>query len=278
MESDSDSDKNVTPKKKRQIRGELKYSKHRKQSYSKLWELNPKYKHWLKPIKGSPFNAICSYCNVTLASEISSLNKHLHSIKHVTNSKSIKNTPTITSNFKKSEQSPLDEKVKLAEIKLYCWFIAEHNISFLTMDHLSDLLKNCFSDSEITQNINLKRTKTTCIVKNVIGKVHKENLVDILKSTMFSILTDESTDISCIKHACVVVRYFNRKLGKICSHFYDLSPVFEPKDYEKIREGATGKNLYESLIKSFNFFDIPLENIIGFGSDGCNSMMGFKTP
>jgi len=98
--------------------------------------------------------------------------------------------------------------VKSAEIKL-CGFLAEHNISFLSSDHLTEILKPCFPDSIIAKNIQLKRTKATAIVTNVIGKCHKESLVDCLKTSKFSILTDESTDISCIKQACVVVRSFD---------------------------------------------------------------------
>lgn len=42
-----------------------------------------------------------------------------------------------------------DETVKNAEI-LVCGFLAEHNLSFITMDHLSDLFTNCFPDSKVS--------------------------------------------------------------------------------------------------------------------------------
>lgn len=84
--------------------------------------------------------------------------------------------------------------------------MAEHTIPFLAADHLPDLLKECFPDSKIVQGINMKRTKTSAIVKNVIGVTAKEELSDILKTRKFSILTDESTDISSVKTSCVVVR------------------------------------------------------------------------
>lgn len=52
----------------------------------------------------------------------------------------------------------------------------------------------------------MKRTKTTAIIKNVIGASQKVELVNKLKTCKFSIMTDESTDIGTIKTSCVVVR------------------------------------------------------------------------
>lgn len=40
--------------------------------------------------------------------------------------------------------------------------------------------------------ISTKRTKTTAIIKNVIGNSAKEVLTESLKNNKFSILTDES--------------------------------------------------------------------------------------
>lgn len=38
--------------------------------------------------------------------------------------------------------------------------------------------------------------------------------------------------------------------------------------------GATAKNLYEGMMKTFQAHDIPVKNMIGFGADGCSVMMG----
>jgi len=145
------------------------------------------------------------------------------------------------------------------------------------MDHLTELIKSLDPSSEILKNLHMHRTKTTAVMKHVIGKCHKEYL-DCLKNTKFSILTDESTDISCIKQACIVVRYFNKDMSRIVSHFFELSNIFETNDYKKAQEGATGKNVYGCIFKSFAENNIPFENVIGFGSDVCNSMMFYDDP
>lgn len=45
-------------------------------------------------------------------------------------------------------------------------------------------------------------------------------------------------------------------------------------DENVVKEGATGKNLFDILIDSFKNYNISFDNVIGFGSDGCNVMMG----
>ncbi|XP_011859193.1 PREDICTED: uncharacterized protein LOC105556712 [Vollenhovia emeryi] len=84
------------------------------------------------------------------------------------------------------------------EIRLYA-FITEHNIPIRVLDHLTLLMKECIPDSKIVQNMHLKATKGVAIIKNVIGAASKSHLQNKLKSTLFSVLIDECTDIACVK-------------------------------------------------------------------------------
>lgn len=81
---------------------------------------------------------------------------------------------------------------------------------------------------------------------------------------MFSILVDESTDISSTKHLAIVVRInINWSLK---DKFLTLIPL---------SDDATSKNMYEVITEFFIQNEIPLKkNMIGFASDGANSMMG----
>ncbi|CAG5027267.1 unnamed protein product [Parnassius apollo] len=76
------------------------------------------------------------------------------------------------------------------------------------MNHLADLLPKLFPDSQIAKDIRLKRTKVQAVINNCIGETEKENLISDLKSQMFSILIDESTDIAVVKTVAVVVRNY----------------------------------------------------------------------
>lgn len=86
-------------------------------------------------------------------------------------------------------------------------------------------------------------------------------------------MSDESTDVSTHKASCIIVRYYDAEENKIVSKFWDLCKIFSSDD-EKTAEGATGENLFKLLMKSFSDRDISTENMIGFGADGCNVMMG----
>ena len=58
----------------------------------------------------------------------------------------------------------VSEQVKKAEIKM-ATFVVEHNLPFPIMDHLSDLVKDIYSDySNISSKFKSKHTKTHSII------------------------------------------------------------------------------------------------------------------
>lgn len=46
------------------------------------------------------------------------------------------------------------------------------------------------------------------------------------------------------------------------------------KDCHSANEWATAMKIYSEVIETFRIHNEPLQNIIGFASDGCNTMMG----
>jgi len=87
-------------------------------------------------------------------------------------------------------------------------------------------------------------------------------------------MIDESTDIACISTMCIVVRFFDNDISKICSRFWDLLPVHNLENPDKVHAGATAENIFSSVFGSFKKYNVNVDNIIGFGSDGCSTMMG----
>lgn len=86
-------------------------------------------------------------------------------------------------------------------------------------------------------------------------------------------MIDESTDIGAVKTMCVVVRYYCALKRHIVSRFWNLIQIHGKENSAPVAT-ATAQHLFETVIKSFEENSIPIENIIGFGSDGCNTMMG----
>ncbi|KRG07593.1 uncharacterized protein LOC26527244 [Drosophila mojavensis] len=119
----------------------------------------------------------------------------------------------IQSFFKESDNT-LATSIKKAEI-LFAAAIAEHKISMRAMDHISDVVKHAFPDSAIAQGFCCKRTKTASLTYNGLAPVMKEQLISSMKRCVsaagrpvFSIIIDESTDVSCTKVLACVYPYF----------------------------------------------------------------------
>ncbi|CAH0560650.1 unnamed protein product [Brassicogethes aeneus] len=281
-DKDSESSANLTPPRKLPKKGGWTRKKegntsshHRQQNFRQQWLKDPAFKDWLLPDTKDVTKAKCVYCpGSSMVAEISNLKVHASTKKHIGNKPGTSGkTQTLTSfGFQKGVVPPNKEKAR-AEIKLAAFF-AEHNIAFSAANHLTDLLKEIVTDSKLIKEIQLKRTKVTAVVKNVLGEGHKADLAAKLQKTLFSVMTDETTDVSSVKTSCIVVRYFDQEAQKICSTFWELYNVFkETVDTEDIPT-ANAENLYRALISSLSSRNIPLTNVIGFGSDGCNVMMG----
>ena len=119
-------------------------------------------------------------------------------------------------------------------------------------------------DSIIAANIKCKRSKMTCIIKNVLGPYYHNGVAASLQNNPYSLLVDESTDIASMKQLCVVIRYFDDALNRVSSRFFSLIDV-------PIADATT---LYDSFRQELESDGVPLSSIVGYASDGANVMMG----
>ena len=132
------------------------------------------------------------------------------------------------------------------------------------MDHLSDLFKEIFPDSAIAMKFKSKHTKTRSIVRNILAKRFKTELIETLQKCKFSIIIDETTDIASKKQLALVVRYFCERELVVKSQFFCL--------IELTNSDAT--TITTSLSATFEKNKIPLANIISYASDTTNVMFG----
>lgn len=146
-----------------------KISKLYYQKLRKEWLVHPKLKEWIKEYK-DPEKAYCNYCKCDITAKFGS---------------TIKNKPIP---FK-----PVSYKIQQQEATL-CMYIAVHS-SIAAVDHLADLCKDRFD----SHSVRLHRTKCTNIIKNVLAPHFNNELQNDIGDGHFSILIDESTDVSFTK-------------------------------------------------------------------------------
>lgn len=142
--------------------------------------------------------------------------------------------------------------------------MAEHNIPINVTDHLVKLISSIKLEPNNLSKLTCDRTKCTSIINNVIiGATGFDDLVQYIKNNKFSLLVDESTDISAVKNLALVVRVCDNY--KVDDQFLTLLSI----------ANATANNIYQVITNFFNSHNIPYKsNLIGFAADGANTMMG----
>lgn len=246
--------------------GDIRSSSSKQKSYSQKfkreWLEVSQFRGWLVTHEKSKYLCKCKACEVELRCGKSELEKHAATEKHKKNVLKTRGQQSMSSFFQK--ETVHTRNVSEAEIKLANFF-ANHNVAFSVVEHLVPVLKDCFSDSSVAKDLKLGRSKTTEIVKNVLAKKETGDLVTELKRVYFSVLIDESTDISNNKIFCINVKYFDTH-GKLNDRLLEIITL-DAKD-------SSAEKLFAAFKQSFNTKQLPLNNIVGFASDNASVMVG----
>lgn len=83
----------------------------------------------------------------------------------------------------------------------------------------------------------------------------------------YSLLIDESTDISVSKYFGIGIIYFSKLLNKIVTTFLSLEELTE----------CTAIAIVDAVKNSLKKFDLKLNNLIGIGSDNASVMVGVNS-
>ncbi|XP_050715070.1 uncharacterized protein LOC126997893 [Eriocheir sinensis] len=116
----------------------------------------------------------------------------------------------------------------------------------------------------------MNRTKCTEMVQK-FGNHIKDDLVQQLRDNPFSLIIDESTDISTTKCLTVLVKYFDPNEGKIKTRLLDLLNVYEG---QSANVGSSGESLFNMIMHTLNSQQIPINNFVGLEADGASNIMG----
>ena len=103
------------------------------------------------------------------------------------------------------------------------------------------------------------------VIQHGIAFHQKETLNEVCRKQKFSIILDECTDISETQILTVIVRYYDSDEQDVVDALLDTVTV----------ENGTAESLYNGVKNLLKERDIPIGNVIGFGSDNyCSTMMG----
>ena len=254
-DSDHECDK-TTPKKPKILK------KVYKQKFRAEWMSDPAFKPWLVAPKSANDDPSCKFCTKKISCTKTALQRHRESAQHkqafTIASKQVRIDVSLQVNNNSYKETTA---VQLAS------FIAEHNLPLTISPFLLELLKSRapqnIEETKSLQEMRLGATKCTNIVRQGVGLFHAKELVEILRQKKFSIIPDETTDVSTAKQLAMCVMYVNDDLKPV-NRFLDI--------VEATDTGAKG--LYQSMKMSLEEKSIPLSNIIGYSSDTCNVMFG----
>ncbi|XP_068211700.1 protein FAM200B-like [Palaemon carinicauda] len=234
--------------------GRWKTSYEEGRKYNKEWEKEFK---WVTA-RGNACH--CKVCNITIASmKKSVLVLHEKGAKHIKNCESVgKHEKTIHSYFGTSA-----EKTLLREFEIKYSVAVECHSSVRSVDHFTDIIKE-YSKKSTLENTKLLRTKCAKIISNVVAKACCEELIEELKNLKFSLLIDESTDVSVSKLLCLCVKFFSTKENILKTEFLALLQI----------TSATGESIFKAIEDFFSNIKVDLANCMGFASDGASNVCG----
>lgn len=239
------------------------------QSFKEEWLKDPELKDWVAQDKSDKESSYCKCCKTTFKNANKHmLLKHKESVKHKNAFKASKSSNDISLLLAKQanpETSKTRTQIAKSELFIAAFFV-EHNVPAACMDHFMPLLQRVCPDSNIAEQLSMKRTKLSYIIEDGIASHEKDLISEVCRTQKFSVIIDESTDISVTQILAIVVRYFDVKKEDVTDALFDTVTV----------EDGTALGLYTALKSVMAERNVPMHNIIGFGSDNCSSMMGTK--
>ncbi|KAK3932367.1 Zinc finger MYM-type protein 1 [Frankliniella fusca] len=244
------------------------WAKYNKDKYNPEWEKEAALKKWLRRTPDELINqgkgaAYCSLCKSTLRAQHSDLISHGKSAKHRGNEKALPSaTQPVLQQFGYETLSGKKTKEKETDIKLSV-LTACHS-SIRSVDHLTDMIRTVGSKETELKEIRLHRTKCSKIVERVVVPCLLEDVIADIGDFFYSLIIDESTDVSTVRQLALCIKYYSRKYKKFVVEFLGLveTPI------------ATADKLYEVVTLFLTTVGLKLSRLLGLGTDGGANLCG----
>lgn len=110
------------------------------------------------------------------------------------------------------------------------------------------------------------RANTKCgnLITSVISPSLLEQTVKDIADKPYSLIIDESTDISVFKYMCFCVRYHSSSRNKVITEYLGLCSI----------ERATAEDLVLNIKNFLKDLKLNINNLIGLGTDGAANLCG----
>lgn len=220
-------------------------------------------------VKGDPTLAYCKACDVRLTARLFILKKHARSKAHCERNQSEYPPAKDLFQIPNRRESNVEKSKAEAELKLV-GMCTRLNIGFQNMTTIVNTLQSIDKDSNVLNSVKIAETKARNVAVNVIGEIAREDIAAALRDTCFAILVDESTDISQEQGLAINVRYATPHNGVITSKIWDIVRIFEPGK----EASANADALFGCIKRSFEEYNVPIDNIFAVCFDGCSTMTG----
>ncbi|CAH2108899.1 unnamed protein product [Euphydryas editha] len=112
----------------------------------------------------------------------------------------------------------------------------------------------------------MHRTKCTEVIKNILAPHFTEKLIKDIGEQKYSLIIDESTDISTSKQLGIVIRYFSRKLKKVVSLFLALEQL----------ETSDAIGIVKALLSCLQKYGLNKNKLVALGTDNASVMTGIN--
>lgn len=160
------------------------------------------------------------------------------------------------------------EEAVISAMKII-FFQAKECIATIKFTPLMDLCKDLGSTSlqhlKSADNASYDSYGSIREMEEAICKVIKSELKEKIRcSRWYSVLLDESTDVSTTQSVIVYLRLLDK--GVVSSHFLKLQAL----------SGCTSDEIFGAALEALEEFDIKFQNISGLGTDGARNMTGCK--
>ena len=243
--------------------------------FSHSWLEDRRFKDWLQEVEDDPHSFRCRFCSKNEEGPYSCRSGRIsiqqHSRTKIHTSRCIEAGIEVFDDLDAAVDlelpSSFQNRKTAMEIQ-YAAFISKFRLSYRVAASVLKFFKAlAVRDPVVLQDMQMGKSKISCVVGNVLGNAEKERLVRILKKLKFSIYLDKSVEANSGVHYLVfVVRYIDPVTFNVVVQLFEFIELDAPE--------ATADVLFEKFNKVMVENGLPYMNIVAYSSDNEAVMVG----